>query len=1083
MATGLEAVGAASAILSFISFAGKIVSISYKIYDGMPTDEDELEDYAGRMLDASERIRSRSQHLHQSTPVAATLSDIAQKCVQISGELQNETQNITKRYQKGKFRRAVSMALRANAYKEKIKQLDQSLERYKKVMQTELLSKICDTGTAIETQQSQAFPKLERDVQDLISNLANGHRNIESLVTKEAKTTREEINRNLAGQIKDSETRVITDNQRQRLLKSLKPAEIRKRYHEVLSPSDASFERVFASYERVCLKNPEHKDWEKIKRSLSHGMRDDMRYGDVNEIDYTWNSFTLWVQSETPLFWIQGKPGSGKSTLMKFIIENENTARLLNSWITNTRILSYFLWKIGNESQNSIKGLLCCLLHDLLASDSKMLDQALQQFPSLASKDFFDEWSSEEAQKVLFFLLRGPACSTCIFIDGLDEISDKDGFEPLTRLLQSICNIPLVKVCVSSRLETGLIQKLEALGAEKLCLHDLTNPEMAVFVQKELARFSTAVISSSFVEKIIIGLLEKAQGVFLWLFLAKNSVTIGIENGDDEETLMRRLEELPSELEALYESMWSRLNAKNKVYRQTAAMYFHFLLAKGWNFEAIYPNVDVPFTVHERPRGIPTLAQLSMMVKVEEGRMFPPGVNNTSLYDLKVLCDATERDLSTRCAGMIQVSKALIYSEIDPVTRSVEFVHRTAHDFLVDTNPGQDILSYYSGMKMSTDFQLKLFKSELSVYHTIGAATFPDNAISQCVELQRQGVNYEMMAQLVRAMQSLWDQGAFLDMCVKRACLFRSFPAGLAHELTNMEDVCLPLMIQSNSPRDPTIALRDICHEWNVTTTKSPSTLMIQRLIDLDASPHTVGASSPPLRKDGGFDAVFTQKTSAFELLLRGTLSRFINNCRRDAILEVLEVIDSLAPSCPDWGRRIMVFCEDAIYGKYLLHNWEFHWPAYGSATFEVNMQYLLRRLLAAVSSEGIPTQNYKLHEIANSAVESYSRVRNIVPRQPPGEEHPFCCRVVNQEPFRNLCNNMFGPQDQSQLNVGDLIAEEFQRNRKYDFPLGSYERVMVDDEVDQLASEDLGFHRITNERITDLSRKMRDRIDGHGDS
>ncbi|KAI6753494.1 hypothetical protein HG531_005663 [Fusarium graminearum] len=213
MATGLEAVGAASAILSFISFAGKIVSISYKIYDGMPTDEDELEDYAGRMLDACEHIRSRSQHLHQSTPLAASISDIAQKCFQLSGELQKETQNITKRYQKGKFRRAVSMALRANAHKAKIKQLDQSLERYKKIMETELLSKICDTGTAIETQQSQTFPKLERDVQDLIFKIASTQTNMEILVTEEAKKTREVLSRNLTTHIKDSETRAITDNQ------------------------------------------------------------------------------------------------------------------------------------------------------------------------------------------------------------------------------------------------------------------------------------------------------------------------------------------------------------------------------------------------------------------------------------------------------------------------------------------------------------------------------------------------------------------------------------------------------------------------------------------------------------------------------------------------------------------------------------------------------------------------------------------------------------------------------------------------------------------------------------------------------
>jgi Cdc6-like AAA superfamily ATPase len=235
----------------------------------------------------------------------------------------------------------------------------------------------------------------------------------------------------------------------------------------------------------------------------------------VGKIDCIWESFSSWLQSDDRLFWIQGKPGSGKSTLMKFIIENDNTKCLLSSWPPNTRIISYFLWKIGQESQNSIKGLLCCLLHDLLDGDDQMVDKVLDHFSFSGLRDFYQEWSSEEAEKVLFFLLYSGSCSTCIFIDGLDEISDKDGFESLIRVLQRIWKIPRVKVCVSSRLETGLIRRLEAAGPQKLRLHDLTRPEMTVYIQKQLAEYSEGLISTSKLQKMITLLLEKAEGVFL----------------------------------------------------------------------------------------------------------------------------------------------------------------------------------------------------------------------------------------------------------------------------------------------------------------------------------------------------------------------------------------------------------------------------------------------------------------------------------------------------------------------------------------------------------------------------------------
>ena len=46
-------------------------------------------------------------------------------------------------------------------------------------------------------------------------------------------------------------------------------------------------------------------------------------------------SFQHWLNSKepgsTPIYWIQGKPRSGKSTLIKFAIRNKRLAEILNA--------------------------------------------------------------------------------------------------------------------------------------------------------------------------------------------------------------------------------------------------------------------------------------------------------------------------------------------------------------------------------------------------------------------------------------------------------------------------------------------------------------------------------------------------------------------------------------------------------------------------------------------------------------------------------------------------------------------------------------------------------------------------------
>ncbi|CAG9957002.1 unnamed protein product, partial [Clonostachys rosea f. rosea IK726] len=52
----------------------------------------------------------------------------------------------------------------------------------------------------------------------------------------------------------------------------------------------------------------------------------------------------------------------------------------------------------------------------------------------------------------------------------------------------------------------------------------------------------------------------------------------GIDNEDSDELLITRLQDIPSDIEDLYTDIWMRLNQDLNVYRESAALFFQFLI-------------------------------------------------------------------------------------------------------------------------------------------------------------------------------------------------------------------------------------------------------------------------------------------------------------------------------------------------------------------------------------------------------------------------------------------------------------------------------------------------------------------------
>ncbi len=417
------------------------------------------------------------------------------------------------------------------------------------------------------------------------------------------------------------------------------------------------------------------------------------------------DDFGAWLKSASNLYWISGKPGSGKSTLVKFLVHSPLTQEALNTRNPATRIISHFFWKPGDEMQNSTRGLFCSLLHHLGSSDPVLITSLLESFPALKTKDSYHDWSVKELSEVCLVALKSHPSAVCVFIDGLDEAREAD-IPNVLEAVERIRAVPKVKVCVSSRPEPRFLQRYRF--HKNLKLEDLTLGDMRKFAAHSLKPFlESSPLSSETNRSIPDELARKAQGVFLWLYLATKSLVRGLDNGDRQKELAERLAVLPTELEDLYKDMWKRLNDDGPIYRESTALFLNLIL----DARTITRIDRGPDSVYDEG---------SLVVRGKVDLFHFMGATQPALQKLLLeeqqtvpeshvleLCRETERAIHVRSAGLLEIlptesSPSPYRSTHSDDTHflvyytncTAHFIHRTAHDFLVDTAEGRGILAY-----------------------------------------------------------------------------------------------------------------------------------------------------------------------------------------------------------------------------------------------------------------------------------------------------------------------------------------------------------------------------------------------------
>jgi ankyrin repeat protein len=302
-----------------------------------------------------------------------------------------------------------------------------------------------------------------------------------------------------------TETTLRGSATRSEILQSLKFDEMSDRF-STINPAHA----------RTChwlVEREEYKAWQDMSKSLEHN----------------------------GLLWIKGKPGAGKSTLMKWAFQYAQKSH------EEDTLISFFFNARGEGLERSTEGMYRSLSAQLLEKVPRLqsvLDKQRQR----------DSWPIEMLSGLFreAVIAMGNDRLTC-YIDALDECSEAEirnmieVFEELTE--SAIAESVNFRVCFSSRhyprISINTCLELVLEGQEG---HE---GDIAAYIQKRLK------VSARSKSEMAIEIQKRASGIFLWVCLVIRILNEDIDRGDASK-IKTRLKEIPDGLDQLFRDIITR---------------------------------------------------------------------------------------------------------------------------------------------------------------------------------------------------------------------------------------------------------------------------------------------------------------------------------------------------------------------------------------------------------------------------------------------------------------------------------------------------------------------------------------------
>ncbi|KAF5004590.1 hypothetical protein FDECE_8920 [Fusarium decemcellulare] len=381
------------------------------------------------------------------------------------------------------------------------------------------------------------------------------------------------------------------------------------------------------------------------------------------------SNFRSWLDESSSLLWIKGKPGSGKSTLMRFLSEK----RALKD--TAFTLFSHFA--LDDPTRKSPKSMLMSLLHQLLVTTPRslpfgMLQEYSDKSELLGNYGTYWEWHEEELKKYLHQSIRQASQSgqsLVFFLDALDECDDPGTICSFTRDILTFRN---VHVCISSRLDP----QCDAFNIRKISLEEYNTTDIKSWISTRLSSLELykATVKESLVQKIA----QEANGVFIWAKLAISNLDVLTHPSATAREIVDGLMLFPKSLNQLYDLILGRLLHRS---RNSRRLFATILLQ--WVMCA-----QRPLTTSELLDALssqwPRCSDVCSCFPRTRETCIPPRPSKSVQYHFM-------DTITWSCGGFIEIESHLPSApaqyDSDWASSRVKFVHRSVREFLLKRGP------------------------------------------------------------------------------------------------------------------------------------------------------------------------------------------------------------------------------------------------------------------------------------------------------------------------------------------------------------------------------------------------------------
>jgi hypothetical protein len=336
-------VGVASAAVQFLDFSVKIIALCKEIRDSSTGSTKANEELTRSIKELKLLQKTLLQSGSTLSSTRRQLVRTVQDCSRVADELLQLLEHVGEVAQKslGTMRSALGVLKDGKRIEKLQSQLSSCQNRLHLTLTAEmrdgLLKRLEEQGKATDSMRSIILQKLDFANDQLhaldlnITQIAGAaQKQLSTFADRQQKANinlrrgQRDLNRNIDNQF----SKLSVSSVHQDFLDSLYFPEMFARQESIKKNPPGTYEWVFGS-----------------KMPPSGGYRD-IQYGELR------GRIARWLRDthRPPIFWISGKPGSGKSSLMSFIMCDARTPEFLEAWASDRvpYIFSFFFWKSGS---------------------------------------------------------------------------------------------------------------------------------------------------------------------------------------------------------------------------------------------------------------------------------------------------------------------------------------------------------------------------------------------------------------------------------------------------------------------------------------------------------------------------------------------------------------------------------------------------------------------------------------------------------------------------------------------------------------------------------------------------------------